>query len=327
MGDFNICSAATKQLKIFQSARSKEITGHSSKVHVIAWNCTGSLLATGSTDNTAKIWQFSDDQSANASEIKEHITLYGHSDSVDQLAWSPKDPQLFATVSLDKTLRLWNALSGELVGKVEVLEECINISFSPTGNQIAVGTKEETIHFIDVSSLSILHSVKSLVEVNEFGWNSSQTLFLYATGQGNIVVLDAKSFEKHQEPFYAHLASCYCLKYDPNGRFFATGGADSIVAVWEAETFVCCQTITSHSTPIRAVGFSFDGMFLASGSEDSHIDIRSVLNPSNAFQLVIGTGLAVNSISWHPKKHLMAFAAASEETEEMSVKVFGFVCE
>ena len=34
----------------------REFVGHSKKVHSVAWNCTGSLLASGSVDRTAKLW-------------------------------------------------------------------------------------------------------------------------------------------------------------------------------------------------------------------------------------------------------------------------------
>ena len=35
--------------------------------------------------------------------------MKGHSDSVDQLCWHPKNPNLLVTASGDKTIRVWDA--------------------------------------------------------------------------------------------------------------------------------------------------------------------------------------------------------------------------
>ena len=39
------------------------------------------------------------------------IELKGHLDSVDQLVWSPVDPNVLATASVDKSVILWDIRS------------------------------------------------------------------------------------------------------------------------------------------------------------------------------------------------------------------------
>jgi hypothetical protein len=39
-----------------ENTKCKELRGHNSKVHSVAWNSNGKMLASGSTDRTARVW-------------------------------------------------------------------------------------------------------------------------------------------------------------------------------------------------------------------------------------------------------------------------------
>ena len=78
------------------------LEGHSCYVHSVAFHPTAPLLATGSCDNTAKLWRISADGSA-ATRV---ATLEGHNNCVWSVAFHPTAP-LLATGSGDKTAKLW----------------------------------------------------------------------------------------------------------------------------------------------------------------------------------------------------------------------------
>ncbi|GKB80768.1 transducin/WD40 repeat-like superfamily protein [Tanacetum coccineum] len=40
----------------FKNLHSREYQGHKKKVHSVAWNCVGTKLASGSVDQTARVW-------------------------------------------------------------------------------------------------------------------------------------------------------------------------------------------------------------------------------------------------------------------------------
>jgi WD40 repeat protein len=73
-------------------------TGHAESVLSLAFSPDGSLLASGSVDNTVKLWRVSD--------WSELGTLIGHTSYVFSLAFSP-DGHLLASGSNDGTVRLW----------------------------------------------------------------------------------------------------------------------------------------------------------------------------------------------------------------------------
>merc|ERR1711892_821580 len=77
--------------------RTKEFSGHSAKVHTVAWSCDGKRLASGSLDKTACVFTLDKDRLVKETSYK------GHGDAVDQLVWHPTNPSLFATASGDNS--------------------------------------------------------------------------------------------------------------------------------------------------------------------------------------------------------------------------------
>jgi len=153
-------------------------------------------------------------------------------------------------------------------------------------------------------------------EVNEFSWDSTGKYFFLTTGQlsgmGTVEVLEftAKGLH-HLKSIPAHTGHCYCLDIDPNGKFLAVGGADTMVSVWDLDELICVQTFDRLEWPLRSVSFSHDGRFVAGASEDLHIDIGDVTTGEQAYR--VDTKAAMNALCWHPNKLALAFAGDTPE--------------
>jgi len=109
---------------------------------------------------------------------------------VDQLCWHPSNPDLLSTASGDKTVRMWDARAYKSVDTYTTKGENINIAWSPDGNYIAVGNKEDLITFIDLRSGKILHEQAFKCEVNEIAWNPDSNLFFLTNGQGCVCIYE-----------------------------------------------------------------------------------------------------------------------------------------
>lgn len=304
----------------FKNLTSREYQGHKKKVHSMAWNCTGTKLASGSVDHTARVWNIDPHGHGKVKDVE----LKGHTDSVDQLCWDPKHNDLLATAAGDKTVRLWDARSGKCSQQVELSGENINITFKPDGTHLAVGNKEDELTIIDVRKFKPLHRRKFNYEVNEIAWNTTGDLFFLTTGNGTVEVLAYPSL-RLLHTLNAHTAGCYCIAIDPTGRYFAVGSADSLVSLWDISEMLCVRTFTKLEWPVRTISLSHAGEYIASASEDPFIDISNLQTGRSVHQ--IPCKAAMNSVEWNPKYNLLAYAGDDKnkyQTDEGVFRIFGF---
>lgn len=273
---------------------------------------------------------------------------------MDQLCWHATLPDLLSTASGDKTVRIWDVRAGKCSTTVNTKGENINITWSPDGNTIAVGNKEDLVTFIDTRTHKIRAEEQFNFEVNEIAWNNTSDLFFLTNGQGCIHVLSYPDLEL-QHMLKAHPGTCICIEFDPTGKYFATGSADALVSLWDAEELACLvrkffnfticiyfffalyfdvftlktkQRIFSRlDWPVRTISFSHDGRLLASASEDLIIDIGDTETGEKIADISVDA--ATFTVAWHPKQYLLAYACDDKDNNDRrrdagNLRVWGF---
>ena len=165
------------------------LVGHIHTVTSVAFYRSAPLLATGSSDHTAKLWRLSPDNSSATCVA----TLQGHSNSVQSVAFHPTAP-LLATGSWDKTAKLWRLShdnsSATCVATLQGHRDEINsVAFHPTAPLLATGSYDHSVKLWRLSSdhssatcVSTLkgHSASSFNPVHSVAFHP--TSHLLATG-------------------------------------------------------------------------------------------------------------------------------------------------
>uniref|UniRef100_U3FFX6 THO complex subunit 3 n=1 Tax=Callithrix jacchus TaxID=9483 RepID=U3FFX6_CALJA len=301
-------------------SKTREFLAHSAKVHSVAWSCDGRRLASGSFDKTASVFLLEKDRL-----VKEN-NYRGHGDSVDQLCWHPSNPDLFVTASGDKTIRIWDVRTTKCIATVNTKGENINICWSPDGQTIAVGNKDDVVTFIDAKTHRSKAEEQFKFEVNEISWNNDNNMFFLTNGNGCINILSYPELKPVQS-INAHPSNCICIKFDPMGKYFATGSADALVSLWDVDELVCVRCFSRLDWPVRTLSFSHDGKMLASASEDHFIDIAEVETGDKLWEVQCES--PTFPVAWHPKRPLLAFACDDKDgkydssREAGTVKLFG----
>ncbi|MEQ8999796.1 MAG: tetratricopeptide repeat protein [Coleofasciculus sp. B1-GNL1-01] len=113
------------------------LEGHDSWISSVSFSPDGKTLASGSYDNTIKLWKL---------ETGEAITtLNGHDSLVNSVSFSP-DGKTLASGSGDNTIKLWNLETGEAITTLNGHDSSLNsVSFSPDGQTLASGSDDNTI--------------------------------------------------------------------------------------------------------------------------------------------------------------------------------------
>ncbi len=116
-------------------------------MRAVAFSPDGQTLASGSFDNTVRLWNLHDPNAA-------PVILNGHEGMVHSLAFSP-DGQTLASGSFDKTVRLWNVSTALNAGLTDPAaapviltghEDRVRaVAFSPDGQTLASGSNDSTV--------------------------------------------------------------------------------------------------------------------------------------------------------------------------------------
>ena len=108
------------------------LEGHAGWVMSVAFSPDGQRLASGSGDQTVKIWD--------SATGKELFSLKGHAGQVRSVAFSP-DGQRLASASEDQTVKIWDSATGKELFALKGHAGWVwSVAFSPDGQRLASGS-------------------------------------------------------------------------------------------------------------------------------------------------------------------------------------------
>ena len=118
--------------------------GHTLPVLCVAFSPNGKVLASGSRDNTIKLW----DTASGALRR----TLSGQKGIIMSVAFSP-DGKVLASGGSDAAIRFWDAATGAMLRTLRGHDSSItSIAFSPDGKTLVSGSYDDTIKLWNVQA-------------------------------------------------------------------------------------------------------------------------------------------------------------------------------
>eukprot|EP00759_Apiculatamorpha_spiralis_P043563 PhF_6_TR40879/c0_g1_i1/m.61828 len=126
-----IYDPSTNPTTIIPGGSNITLSGHTDTVITTTYSPDGKRMATGSADNTARIWD--------AGTGTLIATLTGHYNAVTSVCFSC-DCKRIATGSKDNTARIWDVENGTVITTLTGHYKAVtSVCFSPDGKHIATG--------------------------------------------------------------------------------------------------------------------------------------------------------------------------------------------
>ena len=238
-----------------------KLTGHTEKVSCITFSPDGQTLASGSWDNTVRLWDV---------RTGKHLrTLTGHVKVVNSISFNP-DEQTLATSSDDGTIRLWNTHTGEYLPKFAgYTKGFTSISLSPDGQTLVTNSYwDHTYDLWNVHTRQHLYTLTGHTGPTRHGWKSfspdGQTLAT-SSDDGTIRLWNTHTGE-HLYTLIGRTES-----FSSDGQILATITDDRTIHLWNARTGRSLRRLQGHKDRIIKVLFSSDGGTLTTKSDDGTI--------------------------------------------------------
>lgn len=206
-------------------------------------------------------------------------TFKGHQMAISNMALHPKK-SILATVSDDRTWRIWSLPAGELVMSAEGHQSWLaGVDFHPHGTQLATSAGDGTIKIWDFASGGC---VATFADHTQACWAVSyhdQGDFLVSASMDQTARLWDINAGKCRQTFRGHMDSINAVQFQPYSNNIATGSGDKTVSVWDARSGLCIQTFYGHQNAVNHVGFSLQGDTIVSADADGVVklwDVRMV---------------------------------------------------
>jgi serine/threonine protein kinase len=197
----------------------RTLEGHTGNVRSVAWSPDGTTLASGSRDETVKLWN------KDGTLLR---TLEGHTHWVRSVAWSP-DGTTLASGSWDNTVKLWNK-DGTLLRTLEGHTHWVlSVTWSPDGTTLASGSYDKTVKLWNKDG-TLLRTLEGHTHwVLSVAWSPDGTTL--ASGSYKEVKLWNKDATLLRT-LEGHSNDVWSVAWSPDGTTLASGSEDGTIRLW-----------------------------------------------------------------------------------------------
>ncbi|KPP72641.1 putative cytosolic iron-sulfur protein assembly protein CIAO1 [Scleropages formosus] len=212
-----------------------KLSGHpDSRCWFVAWNPSGTLLASCGGDRAVRVWGREGD-----SWVCKSVLQDGHQRTVRKVTWSPCGNYL-ASASFDATACIWRKKDDDFEC-VTVLEGHENevkcVAWAPSGSLLATCSRDKSVWVWEVDEEDEYECVSVVnahtQDVKHVTWHPTQELLASASYDNTVRLYQEEDDDwVCKATLEGHTSTVWSLAFDASGQRLASCSDDRTVKIW-----------------------------------------------------------------------------------------------
>jgi WD40 repeat protein len=239
-----------------------ELSGHLDGLTSVSWNNDGTKLASGSMDQTVKLWDLSTGACLSTQYVDSDVNSIQFSTSGDTIAAGCDDG----------TVQIIDVATAE-IKRVLRVDGCYNIDFAPCGNKLAASCRTQ---LDDISSVKIFsqegstgnfvcHDARVDGDVNSIQFSPSGDIIAAGCEDGTVQLIDVATAEVTRAlSIDAGFGGMHSVSFSPSGDIIAVGRRSGKFYFVDAAAGQVKSSV-SVDGEVCSVAYTPDGTKLAAG--------------------------------------------------------------